>query len=92
MIVVTSDSYASYQNFTKGYWFDNKVVDCGAIECNTTYDYSIEEIKNNYVTANEKLNNLDQPEKQNPVSKYYKPSKLLELLLNLQLRSGRIYF
>ena len=44
MIVVTSDSYASYQNFTKGYWFDNKVVDCGAIECNTTYDYSIEEI------------------------------------------------
>lgn len=58
MIVVNSDSYESYQNFTKGYWFDNKVVDCGAIECNTTYDYSIEEIKKNYVTANEKLNNV----------------------------------
>ena len=57
MIVVNSDSYDSYMNFVKGYWFDNKVVDCGSIECNTTHDYSIEEIKKIYVYNNEKLNN-----------------------------------
>lgn len=81
MIGVTSDSYDSYMNFVKGYWFDNKVVDCGSIECNTTHDYSIEEIKKRYVTPSEKLNNLylsnhtDQEEKQSyPSNKKYNSS------------------
>ena len=49
MIGVTSDSYDSYMNFVKGYWFDNKVVDCGSIECNKSYDCSMEEIKKDCV-------------------------------------------
>lgn len=52
MIGVTSDSYDSYMNFVKGYWFDNKVVDCGSIECNKSYDCSMEEIKKDCVESN----------------------------------------
>lgn len=51
MIGVSSDSYESYMNFIKGYWFDNKVVDCSSmvsIECNKAYNSSIEEINNEY--------------------------------------------
>lgn len=89
MIGVSSDSYQSYTNFSKGYWFDNKVVDCSSIECNKKYDFSIkemEEINKDYLSYNiSSISNISNESKEDnykkiPIrdnrDKVYKPNRL----------------